>query len=140
MKTLQRLTALGAVLVGTSLMAQESVGTIVGIVRDANGAPIAGAHLDLSGPKLVGQRSATTNERGEYRMPLVLPGEYQLSVRKEGYIGSKSDFRLSAGQTLRQEFGLKVITTAGTEVEVVAAFAAGVDKTETKTSTPIGGR
>ncbi|WP_243302650.1 TonB-dependent receptor [Geothrix oryzisoli] len=137
MKTLQRLTALGAVLVGTSLMAQESVGTIVGIVRDANGAPIAGAHLDLTGPKLVGQRAATTNERGEYRMPLVLPGEYQLSVRKEGYIGSKSEFRLGAGQTLRQEFGLKAIATAGTQVEVVAAFAAGVDKTETKTSTNI---
>lgn len=137
MKTLQRLTALGAVLVGTSLMAQESVGTIVGIVRDAKGAPIAGAHLDLAGPKLVGQRTATTNERGEFRMPLVLPGEYQLSARKDGFIGSKGEFRLGAGQTLRQEFDLKAITTAGTEVEVVAAYAAGIDKTETKTSTNI---
>ena len=137
MKTLQRLTALGAVLVGTSLMAQESVGTIVGIVRDAKGAPIAGARLELAGPKLVGQRSATTNERGEYRMPLVLPGEYQLSVRKDGFIGSKGEFRLSAGQTLRQEFDLKPIAEAGTQVEVVASFAAGVDKTETKTSTNV---
>ncbi|WLT31967.1 carboxypeptidase-like regulatory domain-containing protein [Geothrix sp. PMB-07] len=137
MKTLQRLTALGAVLVGTSLMAQESVGTIVGVVRDAKGAPVAGARLELTGPKLIGQRGTTTNEKGEYRLPLVLPGEYFLAVRKEGFIGSKGEIRLSAGQTLRQEFEVKPIATASAEVEVVATAAAAVDKTETKTATSI---
>lgn len=137
MKTLQRLTALGAVLVGTSLMAQESVGTIVGVVKDSKGNPVAGARLDLSGPKLVGQRATATNEKGEYRLPLVLPGEYTLSVHKDGFIGSKGEFRLGAGQILRQEFELKAITTAGAEVEVIAAHAAAVDKTETKTSTNV---
>lgn len=137
MKTLQRLTALGAVLVGTSLMAQESVGTIVGIVRDAKGNPVAGARLDLTGPKLIGQRGTSTNEKGEYRLPLVLPGEYFLAVRKDGFIGSKGEIRVGAGQTLRQEFELKPIATAAAEVEVVATAAAAVDKTETKTATNI---
>lgn len=135
MNTLQRLTALGAVLVGTSLMAQESVGTIVGIVRDAKGNPVAGARLDLTGPKLIGQRGTSTNEKGEYRLPLVLPGEYSLAVRKDGFIGSKGEMRVGAGQTLRQEFELKPIATAAAEVEVVATAAAAVDKTETKTAT-----
>jgi len=135
MNKLQRLTALGAVLVGTALMAQESVGTILGVVRDAKGNPIVGAHLDLAGVKLVGQRSATTNEKGEFRLPLVLPGEYTLAVRKEGFIGSKGEFRLGGGQTLRQEFSLKTISTEAAVVEVVAAQSAAVDKTETKTAT-----
>lgn len=135
MNKFQRLTALGAVLIGTSLMAQESVGTIMGVVRDGKGNPVTGAQLQLSGAKLVGQRGTTTNEKGEYRLPLILPGDYQLSVHKSGYVGSRGEFRLGAGQTLRQEFELKTIEAAGAQVEVVAAYAAAVDKTETKTST-----
>lgn len=130
----KRLTVLGAALVASSLMAQESVGTIVGTVKDANGNPVAGATLTIAGAKILGQRVLTSNDQGEFRIPLLPPGDYTLSVRKEGMIGSKAEIRLGAGATLRQAFTMRVVQTAQAEVEVVAT-AATVDKTETKTST-----
>lgn len=130
----KRLTVLGAALVASSLVAQESVGTIVGSVKDANGAPVAGATLTIAGAKILGQRVITSNDRGEFRIPLLPPGEYSLSVRKDGMVGSKAEIRLGAGSTLRQDFTMRVVQTAQAEVEVVAT-AATVDKTETKTST-----
>lgn len=130
----KRLTVLGAALVASSLVAQESVGTIVGSVKDVNGSAVAGATLTIAGAKILGQRVITSNDRGEFRIPLLPPGDYTLSVRKEGLVGSKAEIRLGAGSTLRQDFTMRVVQTAQAEVEVVAT-AATVDKTETKTST-----
>lgn len=136
MTRFHRLTCLAAVLVCGTLAAQESVGTVTGIVRDDKGAPVAGALVTLTSPVVLGQRTMTTNAKGEYRVPLLLPGDYVLAFSKSGTMGQKATFRIGAGQTIRQDATLKVVTTETTTVEVVAV-AAAVDKTETKTSTNV---
>lgn len=134
MLDIKRLTVLGATLVATSLVAQESVGTVVGLVKDDKGAPMSSVTVVIAGAKILGQRVSTTNEKGEFRLPLLPPGDYSVSVRKDGFVGSKAEFKLFAGQTLRQEFSMRPVQVAQAEVEVVAT-AATVDKSETKTST-----
>lgn len=130
------ITLLSILVAGGALCAQESVGTILGAVKDDQGAPIAQATLSLTGPRMLGQRLVKTSDKGEFRLPLIPPGQYALKVSKEGYVGSKAEFTMGAGQTLRQNLSLKVIHVAGAVVEVVNA-AAAVDKTETKTATSI---
>ncbi len=136
MKHLNRLTLLGAMIVGTVLSGQESVGTVRGSVTDPSGKPITGALVSLAGEALLGGRIVTTDDKGEYRLPLLLPGSYQLNVTKANFIGSKALFSLAAGQTLRQDLRLRPVETTGAVVEVTSTSAA-LDKTDTKTATTL---
>lgn len=52
-----------------------------GTVRTPSGAPIAGAHLDFTGPK---SASAATDDRGRFSLAMV-PGRYDVSVTARGY-------------------------------------------------------
>ena len=49
-------------------VAQTTTSTIEGTITDANGAVIAGATVKASGTALAVERSATTNEKGFYRI------------------------------------------------------------------------
>lgn len=137
MNTMMRLTAVAATLVGTSLMAQESIGTVVGSVKSEKGAAIEGARLTLTSPALLGGRTLSTDDKGNFRLPLLPPGDYVLTVSKANFVGSTATFRIGAGQTLRQDMKMREMATASIEVEVVAS-AAQVDKTDTKTATVMG--
>jgi len=139
MKQLRCLSAFGAVIVGLSLSAQESVGTLLGTVRDVGGRPIASAALSLTGTNMLGSRTIVTNAQGEYRIPMLMPGDYVLRASKDGYLGSTARFRINAGQVLNQGFTLRTITTAQETVEITAEATevAGIDKTDTKTATTL---
>lgn len=132
----KKLTVLSATLVASTLVAQESVGTVLGSVRDAKGNPVASATIVIKGAKILGQRVLVSSDKGEFRIALLPPGDYTMNVAKEGWVGSRAEFHLYAGQTLRQNLGMKAVEIKGAEVEVVATTAT-VDKTETKTSTNI---
>ncbi|MCL1892952.1 MAG: TonB-dependent receptor [Holophagaceae bacterium] len=128
------LTFLAATLVATSLSAQESVGSVLGTVREPGGVPAVGATLVISGDAILVSRTLVTDQQGNFRFNLLLPGQYTLTVSKPGFIGSKSTFRVAGGGIVRQNFDLKATTVAATEVEIVGVSAT-VDKTQTKTST-----
>lgn len=65
----------------TSAFAQ-SLGSIAGAVRDAGGAPIAGATIVLSGPQ---HANATTDAAGAFAFPNLKPGTYAVTANKGGY-------------------------------------------------------
>jgi hypothetical protein len=136
MLDIKRLTFLAAAIVATSatgLVGQEATGSMLGTIREAGGRPSARTTLVISGTSILGQRSIVTNDQGEYRIPLLPPGSYVLTVSKQGFISSKADVRISAGQILRQDFTLRPVSVSTAEVEIVGTSAA-VDKTETKTA------
>ncbi len=135
---LPRFTALAAVLVGTCLVAQETVGTVTGSVVSKAGQPVAAAQLYISSPVILGGRRLQSDGSGGFRIPLLPPGEYSLTVSKDGFVSSKAAFRITAGQVFRQDFVLRPMETATQVVEVVA-IAAQVDKTQTTTSTAFSG-
>ncbi|MCL1909296.1 MAG: TonB-dependent receptor, partial [Holophagaceae bacterium] len=130
----KRLTFLAASIVATSLSAQDNVGSIVGTVREPGGAPSVRATLVVAGDAILGSRTIVTNEDGTYRINLLPPGNYTVTVSKQGFIGSRASLRVGGGSIMRQDFALRTVAVAGAEVDIVGTSAT-VDKTETKTST-----
>lgn len=120
-----------ALICAPGLLAQEVTGTLRGTVREKSGTPVAGARVRLTSPQAIQERILTTDSRGEYSAPLLLPGEYTAKVTKDGYTGSQATLRVSAGAVIRQDLTLNP-TTVGTATVEVVAVSAMVDKTQTK--------
>jgi len=93
--------ALVFLLLATPAVAQKQTGLIKGTVRDADGV-LPGATVVLNSPAMI-QRdvTATTNDRGEFRFPLLDPGTYQLDASLAGFATkSVKGIRLLLGQTI----------------------------------------
>ncbi len=68
-----------------SLLAQETAGSIAGIVNDTTGTPIVNILVTARSPHLQGERATSTNAQGEFRF-LALPiGEYTVSISHISY-------------------------------------------------------
>src|ERR1041385_7668574 len=61
-------------------LAQETTGGIQGTVRDAQGAVIPGANVEVTGPALIGKKSVTTDTGGYYHIEQLPPGVYSVTV------------------------------------------------------------
>ena len=93
--TLQRFTAgrpcpalvLGlALLLGAGMaFTQELTGTIYGEVTDDQGLAIPGATVTLTSPSHIQTESRVTGARGDYRVPLLSPGTYTVTVELAGF-------------------------------------------------------
>jgi hypothetical protein len=116
------------------LLAQETVGTIVGNVTDrTTGKPLAGVKLQLHSAKMLGERMAVTGADGAYRIALLPYGEYTLATNAPGFNNSNVHFTVTPGQTTRQNIKLAAIQAV--IVEVIADAASQIDKTETSVQT-----
>ena len=84
------LTLFALVLTG-SLFAQNPRGSLRGTVQDATGARIASAKIEaqLSGSSV--QRKANSEDRGEFRLDDLLPGNYRISVSATGFAPAQAD-------------------------------------------------
>ncbi len=138
MMNFHKLTPLVLMLAGTALVAQESTGTVTGVVTTKAGAPVAGALVKVASPNLLGERQVTTDAEGRYRIPLLINGDYTITVAKDTFVTVKGTFRLLAGQTSKKDATLtplaEVTKQAEAVVEVVSVMTA-VDKTDTVTQT-----
>src|SRR5437762_3128585 len=78
---------LAVVILGSASSAFAQVtGSIAGIVRDASGAVLPGATVTVRGAALRRESvSAVTSPEGAYRVPLVPPGTYDVTVELTGF-------------------------------------------------------
>ncbi|QUV83145.1 TonB-dependent receptor [Chloracidobacterium sp. D] len=60
-------------------------GTITGVVRDSGGAFISGAEVSATNLATNFTRTAITNASGRYVIAELLPGDYQLEVKRDGF-------------------------------------------------------
>src|SRR5438876_432869 len=73
-------------LTSLSALAQtQTTGRIAGTVKDQNGAVIAGAEVSVVSKATGDQRKVTTDAEGNYTVPLLPPGTYQLKVTVQGF-------------------------------------------------------
>jgi Carboxypeptidase regulatory-like domain len=108
---------------GTALPANAqstNTGTIAGVVTDSTGAVVADATVTITDPLTKTSRTATTNTSGRYTMVDVVPGNYGLSVAKQGFSTSKTTVTVNVGTVTNVDMALKVGGT-NTVVEVTAA-------------------
>ncbi len=127
------------VCLSTSMIAQEVTGTIVGTVKDANGAAVAGASVAITDTaKSVVIRTVTTNSDGEFTAPNLSPSEYSVSVEAPSFkTGVKTGVKLDVGQRRSVDINLQ----AGNidEVVTVEADRVTIDTTSATSSTVITG-
>ena len=116
-------------LTGTSVLAQNTSGTIRGTVTGDNGAPIASAQVVARNTSSGATRNATTNDAGVYNLVGLTPGTYDVNVRRIGSAPQTRTIVVLIGATQVQDFALASQATQ-LETQVVTA-ASGV---ETRTS------
>lgn len=80
------------------------VGTATGVVRSATG-PLAEADIQFEGPL---SRKTRSNEQGEYTVPILSVGEYDITVRKFGYLAQTTRITINENQVAKHDFTLAV--------------------------------
>ena len=101
-----------------SLPAQSIVtGGISGIVTDPTGAVVTGANLTLTNPATGETFSATSSASGDYVFALLKPGQYTLTVTKDGFKKSTHTVTVVLGSTVTVNATLE-IGSGSTTVEV----------------------
>ena len=94
--------ALVAMLITTSALAQTPTGTILGGVRDAQGAVVPGATVTATNVGTQYSRSAVTDAAGEYALRLLPVGDYMVVVTLAGFKNfSQTGIRLEIGRNAR---------------------------------------
>jgi len=79
------LLAAEVVLMAPSARGQETRGQIIGRVTDASGAVVAGASVRGVNIATNVASSATTNHTGDYLLPFLIPGTYNVAVEMQGF-------------------------------------------------------
>jgi len=65
--------------------AQESRGTIIGLVADPLGAVIPGAEVKAINRATNSGGSSVTNQSGNFEIPYLMPGLYRVTVESPGF-------------------------------------------------------
>src|SRR5271155_5063475 len=87
--------SLSAVLLTASLYAQNSHGSLRGTVQDATGARISSAKIvaQLAGSSI--QREAVSEDRGEFRLDELLPGNYRVTISAKGFAPAQAQISIA---------------------------------------------
>ncbi|MEN8148726.1 MAG: carboxypeptidase regulatory-like domain-containing protein [Planctomycetota bacterium] len=94
------LEGVAVVLAGGGAGAEGEVGVIEGTVTDAEGNPVAGALITLSGTVGGSYHTTRTDEEGKYRAERLLPGSYSVRCREKKKEGeSAADYFRIANQS-----------------------------------------
>ncbi len=119
----------------TPAWAQEQRGSIEGVVRDASGAVLPGATVDVQFPGGA-PISTTSDASGQYRFPSLAPGNYKITANLQGFVAREVvDVRVGLGQIKKVDFSLPL--SGVTETVQVTAETPLVDVRQSARQTNI---
>src|SRR2546422_11003723 len=80
-------------------------GTISGHVADPDGLAVPGATVTAASPALQGVRTAVTSANGDYIIPFLPAGDYDVTFELQGFRGvtRKVSVKMAATRSLRSE-------------------------------------
>ena len=79
------------------------------MVTDKSGALVQRAKVTVRNQETNSLRTVETDQHGEYTVPLLFPGYYEVAVEMSGFRRSiQKDVKLDVDQTLRVDFGLQL--------------------------------
>ncbi len=111
-----------------SALAQNSTGSISGLVTDSTGRVVEGAEVLARNISNGAERQTTTRETGAYNLPGLVPTTYDLTVRQVGMGAQTQRIQVGIGQSLIVNFRLSSRTI---ELEAITIAA---PQPETRTS------
>jgi len=111
-------------------------GTISGHVADEAGLAVPGATVTAASPALQGVRTATTSENGDYIIPFLPAGDYQVTFELQGFKTVTRQISVKMAETLPLDVTLSVagvaetVTVTGASPEIVptATIASNFNK------------
>jgi len=118
--------SLGTFTIGIPALAQNASGSIVGHVSDTFGAAVIGAQVSVMNVDTHDVRTVSTNQAGDYTVPVLQPGHYQVEVREKGFESEMhTGIVLDVDQTVRINTALTV--GSSTQSVTVNATALSLD-------------
>ena len=89
------------------LLYGQATGSISGTVTDVTGSAVPAAKVTVTAPATGASRSSTTNESGEYIVPLLGVANYNVQVELQGFQTAKAnDIRLQVDEHRELDFKL----------------------------------
>jgi hypothetical protein len=128
--------AIFIILTATIAAAQQSRGTLRGLITDELGAAIVGANVSLTDANGV-EKKTTTNGEGVYSFAGLAPGKYKLQANAPGFAHSES--KEVDVTNARQTVDLTLRVTIEEKV-TVADTAVSTEATNNANQTVIGGK
>ena len=127
-------TILTICLSATPAISQILYGSIVGVVRDAQGANVPGATVTIINKETNLTRDTVTNAEGAYSLLSVLPGQYDVKVGLQGFRENvRSNVPVTIGQISRVDMALEIGTLTETVTVASAAQLLQTDKADVST-------
>lgn len=138
------------VLIATAgVFAQTDTGTIVGIVKDASNAVIAGAAVDVTNMATGVTRSYVTNGDGQYLAPQLIPGTYSVTVKHAGFstevrrnivVNVQGRVQVDVAMTVSSVQQQVVVNESTVELQTQSAEVSGVMPSQEVNDLPLNGR
>jgi hypothetical protein len=128
---------------------QAGSAQITGLVTDSSGSGVPAAQIVVTSEETLSKRETVSNQFGNYAIPLLPPGRYQINVRKDGFKPvSATGVRLDVAQVARMDFSLEVgqvtesvtVTTAAPLLEAGSATLSSVVANKQIVDLPLNGR
>ena len=103
---LMLLISISTILVTCAKPDPETVGIVQGTIKNATSVPIDGATVEIT----PGGSSITTGADGKYSFKDLLPKDYQVTAKKDGYITNTQTVTVVVGETKTLDFNLAKVT------------------------------
>ncbi|HEY6876531.1 MAG TPA: OmpA family protein, partial [Polyangiales bacterium] len=116
-----------------TMAALPRVGSVVGRVLDENGAPVSGAHVQLTGPT---SRSPITDADGRFTEVDLAPGNYNARVDQDGFLISVTPTTVEARKDTQLQLALlhkpkvSLVTVAQTKLTIKGTIYFNTDTAE----------
>ena len=132
-----------------SSSAFAQTGSITGVVRDESNAVIPGANVTVTNVETGVSRSSVTDTGGRYRVPTLIPGQYEVRASVEGFETSvRTGIQLTVGAELAIPMELRigqvtqttVVTAEAPLVETVRGTISGLVDDRAIRDLPLNGR
>ena len=102
------LLCLFTLMLASCLLAQQTTATINGTVTDATGAVLPGAQITVTNPATGFNRTTVTGSAGDYNLPFLTPGTYNMKVEAKGFAAvQQNGISLQVGRTVTVNQSLK---------------------------------
>src|SRR5690348_6018590 len=96
-------------------VAQDTTGTITGVVQDRSGASVPGVQVKILNTETGFSRTVETSSTGEYKVPFIPVGFYSVTVQKAGFKTQQQNaVRIEILSTRTINFSLELGSTSET--------------------------
>src|ERR1700685_514588 len=126
-----------ALLLAAPLLAQNA--EISGLITDPSGLAVPNARVAVQSADTDAKRTVSSNQRGEYSVPALLPGPYNITIEATGFKTiHQNGVAVEVDQRARLDFAL--IVGSNTESITVQGSAPLLNTSDASVSTLIGNR